>query len=69
VTCDERQRLRVLYNTAAEHYAACVNEVNRVRGKTTKQEYDRVRALVDEARNARNAARLSLEQHKEQHGC
>jgi len=69
VTCDERQRLRTLYNAAAEHYTACVNEVNRVRGKTTKQEYDRARALVDEARNARNAARLSLEQHKAQHGC
>jgi hypothetical protein len=69
VTCDERQRLRILYNAAAEHYTACVNEVNRVRGKTTKQEYDRARALVDEARNARNAARLSLEQHKTQHGC
>ncbi len=69
MTCDERQRLRALYNAAAEHYTACVNEVNRVRGKTTKQEYDRARALVDEARDARNAARLSLEQHKEQHGC
>lgn len=69
MTCDERQRLRALYNTAAEHYTACVNEVNRVRGKTTKQEYDRARALVDEARMARDTARQSLEQHKEQHGC
>ena len=69
MTCDERQRLRALYNAAAEHYAACVNEVNRVRGKTTKQEYDRARALVDEARMARDTARQSLEQHKEQHGC
>ena len=69
MTCDERQRLRALYNTAAEHYTACVNEVNRVRGKTTKQEYDRARALVDEARIARDTARQSLEQHKEQHGC
>ena len=67
--CDEKQRLTILYNAAAERFAACVNDVNQVRGQTSKNEYDRVRALADEARNSRNTTRLSLEQHKKDHGC
>jgi len=43
--------------------------VLRVRGKASKEEYDRARARVDEARNSRNAARLVLEQHKKEHHC
>jgi hypothetical protein len=33
------------------------------------EELDRVRARVEEARNARNLARLALEQHKKEHRC
>jgi hypothetical protein len=69
VSCDEKQRLTILYNAAAERFAACVYEVNQVRGHTSKNEYDRVRAVADDARNSRNAARLSLEQHKKDHRC
>jgi L-aminopeptidase/D-esterase-like protein len=67
--CEEKERLRVLYNAAAECYAAAVNEVSLSRGKTTQEEYNHSRALLDEARNVRDSARLALEQHKEEHGC
>ena len=60
--------MRVLYD-AAERCATAVNLVNVSRGKTTKEEFDRVWALKDEARDARTAARLALEQHKKEHGC
>ena len=67
--CEEKERLRVLYNAAAECYATAVNEVNISRGQTTQEEYNHSRALLDEARNVRDAARLVLEQHKQEHGC
>ena len=67
--CEERQRLRLLYNMAAERYAAAVNDVNRIRGKTSTEDYERFRAVLDEARNARNASRLALAQHRRGHGC
>jgi hypothetical protein len=67
--CEEKHRLRVLYNRACERYSATVNDLILVRGKTTKEEYNRVQRFVDEARDASNAAGLALEQHKQEHGC
>ena len=67
--CEEKERLRVIYNVASEHYATTVNDVTVTRGKTSKQEYDRLQSVVDEARNARDLAHLTLEHHKQKHGC
>jgi ElaB/YqjD/DUF883 family membrane-anchored ribosome-binding protein len=67
--CEEKQRLRALYEMAAKSYAAAVNDVLANRGKTSKEDHDRLRARADEARSARNAARLALRQHKQEHGC
>jgi hypothetical protein len=67
--CEEKDRLRVLYSAAAEHYTAAVNDVNLSRGNTAQGEYSRVRELVYEARTARDVARRALEQHKQEHGC
>jgi len=67
--CEEKERLRALYNAAAECYATAVNQVNLSRGNSTQVEYNRARALVDEARSTRDASHLALEQHKQEHGC
>ena len=67
--CEEKKRLRALYQLADKRHSGAVNDVLRVRGKGSKEEYDRVRAVADEARNARNAARLALDRHKQEHGC
>lgn len=67
--CDEKQQLRILYKVAAKSYATTVNDVLASRGNTSKQEHDRVRALMAEARDARSAARLALRQHSQEHGC
>jgi hypothetical protein len=50
-------------------YTAVVNDLIALRGKTTEEEYNRVRSFLTEARNARDAARRALEQHKKEHGC
>jgi hypothetical protein len=67
--CEEKERLRALYNAAAECHDTAVIRVNQSRGNTTQTEYNRARALVDEARSTRDAAHLALEQHKQEHGC
>jgi hypothetical protein len=67
--CEEKERLRSLYNASLGAYTAVVNELIGMRGKTTREEYDRVRRFLTEARNARDAARRALEQHKQEHGC
>jgi hypothetical protein len=67
--CEEKERLRFLYKTSLEAYTAAVNDLIALRGKTTEEEYERVRGFLTEARNARDAARLALEQHKQDHGC
>ena len=69
VLCEEKERLRVFYKVASEHYTTAMNDVTLTRGKTSKQEYDRLQSLVDEARNARDQAHLELERHKQRHGC
>jgi hypothetical protein len=67
--CEERERLRSLYKTSIEAYTAAVNDLIALRGKITDEEYNRVRTVLTEARNVRDAARLALEQHKKEHGC
>ena len=67
--CEEKKWLRALYQLADKPHSAAVNDVLRVRGTSSKEEYEGARARVDEARNSRNAARLALDQHKKEHGC
>jgi hypothetical protein len=59
-------RLRTLYVDAVEKQRRAVNEVLEVRCKASNQEYDRMRGLADQARDA---ARLALSQHKREHNC
>lgn len=67
--CEERQRLRTLYMEAVERHGRAVNEVLEVRGKVSDQEHERIRGLADQAKNARDDARLALSRHKQEHGC
>jgi len=64
-----RERLRSLYKTSVEAYTAAVNDLVALGGKITEEEYSRVRTVLTEARNTRDAARSALEQHKQEHGC
>lgn len=67
--CKERQRLRILHDAASARYSTAVNDALISRGKKSKEDYERLRAVVNDARDARNAARLALHQHKREHGC
>ena len=61
--------MRAVHKEAAERYTAAVNDVNVTGGKSTKEEYDRLRSVADKAKAARNAAQQALNDHKKSHGC
>jgi hypothetical protein len=67
--CEERRRLRTLYMEAVERHGRAINEVLEVRGKVSDEEYERIRGLANQAKNARDVARLALSRHKQEHGC
>ena len=48
--CEEKDRLIGLYTAAVARYSATVNDTTVTRGKTSKQEYDRLLSLSEEAR-------------------
>lgn len=64
--CEEKQRLRLRYSQAMEDNDRAVDNLVIARGKP---DYDRMRAVRDEARSVLNAARTALEQHKQEHCC
>lgn len=67
--CEEKKRLRVLYQLASDLHSKMIDEALLARGRASKQDYQRFRTVADEAKNARDAARLALEQHKKEHRC
>lgn len=64
--CEEKQRLRLRYSQALRDNDTAVDSLLLARGKP---DYDRMRALRDEARHSLNAARTALERHKQEHCC
>ena len=64
--CEEKQRLRLRYSQALEDNDRAVDNLILARGKP---DYSRMRVIRDKARSALNAARIALEQHKQEHCC
>ena len=69
ISCAEKLQLRILSREALKRRDGAINDLLLARGKVSRQEYERIRALADEARAALNIARRALEQHKHEHGC
>ena len=79
ISCTEKLQLRTIYGDALKRRDAAINDMVLARGKVSKEEYDRIRVLADEARAALvladearaalNRSRQALEQHKLDHGC
>jgi Rad3-related DNA helicase len=67
--CEEKKRLRALHQLAVDLHNNAVDEVLLARTRASKEDYERFRAVADEAKNIRDAARSALEQHKQEHGC
>jgi len=64
--CDEKQRLRLRYSLALKDNDWAMDNLLRSRGTP---DYDRMLVNRNQTRNALNAARTALEQHKQEHCC
>ena len=67
--CEEKYRLIGLYKAEVERYSTAVEDLTSTLGKTSKQEYDRLRASADAARETSEEARTELDRHTQKHGC
>jgi hypothetical protein len=69
VPCKEQTLLLNVYRAKVVAYSASVNDLTVMRGKISKEDYDRLADVTDKARTASEAARLALYRHTQEHGC
>jgi hypothetical protein len=59
--CEEKSRLLSLYTVALARFSVNTEDLNRVHGRTSKEEYDRLRSVSRDAWTSAESARLDLE--------
>jgi hypothetical protein len=69
VSCEEKVRLAMEYETATSRFSEAVRELRLKMGTSPKDEYDRLERASNEARVRSEQARLALEQHTAAHRC
>lgn len=69
MTCDAKMRLVAEYDAATAVFSEAVAELRRKIGTSTKQQYEQLGRLANEARVKSEQARLALEQHTADHHC
>ena len=67
--CDEKARLSLEWNKAAQEYSDAVTNLSIKIGISVQQEYQRLKHHVEESRIALEQARLALEMHVSMHHC
>ena len=67
--CEEKTRLLLEYQSAAEAYAKAVAELVAKMGVTSKVAYEELNRAAEQARYASMDARDRLERHTAEHGC
>ncbi len=69
MSCEEKVRLAMEYETATSRFSEAVRELRLKMGTSPKDEYDRLERASNEARVRSEQARLALEQHTAAHRC
>lgn len=69
MSCEEKVRLAMEYETATSRFSEAVRELRIKMGTSPKDEYDRLERASNEARVRSEQARLALEQHTAAHRC
>jgi hypothetical protein len=67
--CEQKRRLLAEYDSTTSAFSACVSDLNRQIGTSSRDAYEQLRRSVDEARVRSEQARLALEAHVAQHRC
>ena len=67
--CDEKLRLSLEWNKAAQEYSDAVTNLSVKIGISVQLEYQRLKHVVEESRIALEQARLALDKHVSSHHC
>ena len=67
--CEEKRRLLNLYTVALARFSVSIEDLNSVRGRTSREEYDRLRLVSRDAWTSAESARIDLEGHTNEHRC
>lgn len=68
-TCPTKTVLLTAWQNAAEIYSKAVADLSRRVGVLSKAEYDRLKAVAENARKRSSEAQSNLEAHITDHGC
>lgn len=68
-TCEEMAGLLSAYTLAIGEYHRAYQLLNVRSGVISRQEYDKLRKLAEQSREAAESARAALERHTAAHGC
>lgn len=69
MSCDAKVRLTSKYQEATASFSAAVTELQRKIGISTKEHYEELGRMANDARVKSEQARLALEQHIAEHRC
>jgi hypothetical protein len=69
MNCDEKARLAQDFEAATRKFAEDVRQLQQNIGTLTREEYERLQRISDEARMKSEQARLALEHHVAAHDC
>lgn len=69
MNCEMKIKLTNNYETATSLFSEAVLELRRKIGTSSKEEYDRISRLANDARVKSERARLALEEHIAEHRC
>ena len=69
MTCDVKLRLASEYEAATVAFSKAVADLRRNIGTSSKEEYEQLGRLANDARVKSEQARLALEQHTAEHRC
>ena len=67
--CTDRDRLRYVYEMALADYKRAVAVIQWARGKTSREDHERLLEYVDESQVKSEDARSALDTHIDGHGC
>jgi len=58
--CEDKQRLLILYQAKVSAHSTAINDMTLTRGRTSKEEYEHLWALAENARRDSEAASLGF---------
>lgn len=67
--CDVKVRLAAQYEAATTSFSDAVTELRRKVGTSSKEEYDHLGRVANDARIKSEQARMALESHIAEHRC